>query len=142
MARALSLLLNELVTFQTIISGHFIHCLTFLPNNLFDFPCDVLRLFGSCRLRLMSLLLFRLGLRLGFCLLAALGLWGIYLVGSRLAGRRAGCGATAPWPWLDWAATPRTALIPPTPPGPEGSKGTRALAGVRGVLTGTARVRS
>ena len=36
--------------------------------------------------------------------------------------------------WLDWSATPRTALIPPTPPGPEGSKGTRALAGVRGVL--------
>jgi hypothetical protein len=56
--------------------------------------------------------------------------------------RQAGCGTTAPAPWLDWSATPRTALIPPTPPGPEGSKGTRALAGVRGVLTGTARVRS
>src|SRR5689334_18512325 len=48
----------------------------------------------------------------------------------------AGCGPGCRWPWLDWATTPRTALIPPTPPGPEGSKGTRALAGVRGVLPG------
>jgi len=39
---ALSLLLNKLVTFQTIISGHFLLCLPFLPNNLFDFTCDVL----------------------------------------------------------------------------------------------------
>src|ERR1700760_4753067 len=46
----------------------------------------------------------------------------------------AGCGPGCRWPWLDWATTPRTALLPPTPPGPEGSKGTRALMGVRGVL--------
>lgn len=71
---ALSLLLDELVTFQTIIIGHFIHCFAFLPNNLFDFPCDMLRLLSSCGLRLMRLLLFRLGLRLGFCLLAAVWL--------------------------------------------------------------------
>lgn len=71
---ALSLLLNELVTFQAVISGHFVHRLAFLPNNLFDFSCDLLRLLSICGLHLMCLLLFRLGLWLEFCLLAALWL--------------------------------------------------------------------
>jgi hypothetical protein len=71
---ALSLLLNELETFQAFINGHFIHCLAFLSNDLFDFARVLLRLLGRGRLPLIRLLLFRLGLGLGFCLLAALWL--------------------------------------------------------------------
>jgi hypothetical protein len=83
---ALSLLLNKPVTFRTIISRHFFHCLTFLSNNLFDFsPCDVLQLLCSCGLRLGSLLLFRLGLRLEFYLLAALWLCAHPLWGQQVA---------------------------------------------------------
>jgi hypothetical protein len=74
MTGALSLLLNELETFQTFVSGHFVHRLSFLSNNLFGFACVLLRLSGSSGLRLIMLLLFRLGLGLGFCLLAALWL--------------------------------------------------------------------
>jgi len=74
MMGALSLLLNKAETFQTFIHGHFVHCFAFLPNNLFDFACVLLRLLGSGGQHLNRLLLFRLGLGLGFCLLAALRL--------------------------------------------------------------------
>ena len=71
---ALSLLLNELETFQTFINGHFIHCLAFLSNDFFDFARVLLRLLGRGGLPLIRLVLFQLGLSLGFCLLAALWL--------------------------------------------------------------------
>jgi hypothetical protein len=70
---ALSLLLDELETFQTFINGHFVHCLALLSNDLFDFACVLLRLFGRGGLPLIGLL-FRLGLGLNFSLLPTLWL--------------------------------------------------------------------
>lgn len=74
MMGALSLLLNEVETFQTFINGHCFHSLAFFSNDLFDFARVLLRLLGSGGLCLNRLLLFWLGLDLGFCLMAALRL--------------------------------------------------------------------
>jgi hypothetical protein len=70
---ALSLLLDELKTFQTFINGHFVHCLAFLSDDLFDFAGVLLRLFGRGGLPLIGLL-FRLGLGLNISMMATLWL--------------------------------------------------------------------
>lgn len=71
---ALSFLFNEFEAFKTLVSRQFFHRLTLLPDNLFNFACELLRLFSSCGLRLRSLLLFLLGLGLDIRLLTALRL--------------------------------------------------------------------
>ena len=71
---ALSLLFNEFEAFQSFVSRQFFHRLTLLPDNLFNFACELLRLLSSRRLRLGGLLLFRLGLGLDIRLLTALWL--------------------------------------------------------------------
>ena len=70
---ALSLLFNEFEAFQTFVSRQFFHRLALLPDNLFNFACELLRLVSSRGLRLRSLLLFRL--RLGLDILLMTALW-------------------------------------------------------------------
>ena len=71
---ALSHLLNELEAFQTFMTRHFPHRFAFLPDYLLDFARVLLRMFGCHRLRLVRLLLFRLGLGLNINMLTALWL--------------------------------------------------------------------
>jgi hypothetical protein len=70
-ASVLSLLLNEFETSQSLINRQFSRSLAFLPDNLLDFACDLLRLLSIRGLRLVRLLLFWLGLQLGICMLPA-----------------------------------------------------------------------
>ena len=71
MTSVLSLLLYEFEAFQSFINRQFFRRLALLPDNLLNFACDLLRLLSIRGLRLVRLLLFWLGLRLGICMLPA-----------------------------------------------------------------------
>jgi len=71
MTSVLSLLLNEFEAIQSFINRQFFRRLAFLPDNLLNFACDLLRLLSIRGLRLVRLLLFWLGLELGICMLPA-----------------------------------------------------------------------